>query len=342
MDSQILPMTLGEIIEKTFTLIGKTVVRNLIVAAIFLVVPVILLTVAADIFYSSIANTSFSSGWFIEHPGFDAVTPFLGVVVIFLVAILVLSLGILLAELTISYIVGKELMGEPVTFRDAIEETFNVKWLYGIEQALLKILIIGGGIAILAFFLSTLAVVIDNVIVLGFFIAIFAIVAIPAIVFVAFRWYFSLTAVAIETLGPVDSLRQSWFLVGDNWWRTFGILLLFSVLYQFVVSIISLPLTFGSMFNFYRDFFAALAKTGGNLDQQGLQQIQRSLGPTIGIGTGITTLLSLLITPVFTVVMYFDLRARKNDLPNIPGSPQADAAPQPPEIIKPTPGSGPF
>jgi len=341
MNSEILPMTLGNIIEKTFALIGKTVVRNLIVAAIFLVIPIIVLTVAADISYSSIADMSFPPGWFIAHPGLDAAAPFIGEAVIFLIGVLILSLGVLLAELTISYIVGKELMGESVTFQEAIRETFNVKWVYGIEQALLKILIMGGGVLILTFFLSTLAVVIDNAVVLGLLIGIFVIVAIPVMIFVLFRWYFSLTAVAIETLGPVDSLRQSWFLVEDNWWRTFGILLLFSILYQFVVSIISLPLTFGTMFNFYREFFTALAKAGGNLDQQGLQQIQKSLGPTIGIGTGITTLLSLLITPVFTVVMYFDLRARKNDLPYVP-TPQGPTEPPPPETINPTSGSGTF
>jgi hypothetical protein len=66
------------------------------------------------------------------------------------------------------------------------------------------------------------------------------------------------------------------------------------------------------MWDFYKEYFTLLGKTGGNIDPQSLAQLENSVGPGIAIGSGISALLSLLITPVFTVVMYYDLCAREN------------------------------
>ncbi len=334
MNSQILPMSLGDIFDRTFNLIGKTFVRNIVIAAIFLVIPIVLLMIAADNFYSSIADMSFptDSSALQYQTGMQFLLPFLGGMILFVVAALVLAVAALLSEIAISYVVGKEIMNEPVTFARAIQETFYSKWLYGIGQALLKYLIIGGGILVVAFFLSTFAVVIDSKLVLALLILLVIVVGMPFVLFIVYKWYFSLTAVAVEDLGPIDSLRQSWFLVEGYWWRTFGILLLLSILTQFVIYIVSLPFTFGSMWGFYKVIFTAIGQTGGQPDPQAMHEAMKSVGPSVGIGIGISSLFSLLITPVFTVVMYFDLRARKNDLPGM-----QDAAVQPMTIEPPPP-----
>lgn len=348
MSSQVLPMTLGDIFERTFNLIGKTFVRNIIIAAIFLVIPVVLLMIAADNFYSSIADVGFPT----DNPalkyqtGLQFLLPFLGGIILFIVSFLVLALATLLSEIAISYTVGKEMVGEPVSLNKALQETFYAKWLYGIGQGLLKYLIIGGGAVIISFFLWTFAVVIDSGVVLGLLIAIVVLVMVPTALFVVYRWYFSLTAVAVEDLGPIDSLRQSWFLVQGYWWRTFGILLLLSMLTQFVVYIVSIPFTFGSMWGFYKAIFTAIGQTGGQTDPQVMHDAMKSLGPSVGFGVGVSSLLTLLITPVFTVVMYFDLRARKNDLPGMqaaaPPPPGVEPPPpEPPETINP-PSTGGF
>ncbi len=342
MSSQILPMTLGNIFERTFAMIGRTIVRNLIVAAIFLVIPVVLITIAADNFYSSIADMGLSSTGSFGQSQLSSqfFSMFLGDIVLFIVSILVFALGTLLAEITISYIVGKEMMGEPVSLNQAVQETFYMKWLYGIGQGLLKYLIVIGGAFVLGFFLWTLSVVIDSRGLLFFLITLSIIVAMPVLIYVIYRWYFSLTAVAVEDLSPVDALRQSWTLVQGYWWRTFGILILLSMLSQFVIYIVSLPLAFGSMLGFYKEMFTAIGRAGGEPDPQALREAMKAVGPGIGIGTGITSLLSLLLTPVFTVVMYFDLRARKNDLPFAQAPPPPEVQPVPPETIDPASGGG--
>ncbi|HUI29337.1 MAG TPA: hypothetical protein VLX91_03895, partial [Candidatus Acidoferrales bacterium] len=319
-----------------FTLIGKTFLRNIVAAVIFLVIPIILLIIAANSFYSSIADMVLPSNGSLIHeqPGSPFMLQFFGEMALFFVAILILALGTLLAEITISYTVGKEMLGEEVGLNEAMKETFYMKWLYGIGQAALKLLIIGGGTAVVGFFLSTFAVVIDSGVVFGILVALFLIAGVPVIIYLAYRWYFSLTAVAVESLSPLDALRQSWFLVKENWWRTFGILLLLTILSQFAISIVSLPITFGSMWSFYRGIFTAIGNSGGEPDPQIIHQAMKSLGPGVGIAIGISSLFSLLVTPVFTVVMYFDLRARKHDLPGMQAPPPIDIQNTPPEIIQ--------
>ena len=44
------------------------------------------------------------------------------------------------------------------------------------------------------------------------------------------RWYFSLQSASLERRSPLQALSRSSSLVRDNWWRTFGILLVFWVL----------------------------------------------------------------------------------------------------------------
>jgi len=100
MSSQILPMTLGDIFEKTINLIGKTFVRNIIIAAIFLVIPIVLLMIAADNFYSSIADVVNNSALQYQT-GPQFLIPFLGAIILFIVALLVLALAVLLSEIAI-------------------------------------------------------------------------------------------------------------------------------------------------------------------------------------------------------------------------------------------------
>lgn len=308
MDSQILPMSLGDIFEKTATLVGKTFARNILVALAFLVIPAIIMTIAARDFYGAVAGT----------PGtalsFWTLIPFMG-------STLLIELAVLFAEIAISYIVGKEMFSEHVSFREAFHETFHGRWLSGLGQAFLKYgVVLGGLIGIMIIFVGLDVLTKgDSMIergILMLFQVPFFLLLIPAMLFLFYKWLFSLTAVAVEGLDSVDSLKKSWNLVDDYWWRTFGIFLLLTILAQFAISIVSLPLTFGSMWTVYRDYYTMLSRNGGQVGSSVMSRYPVSLGSGIGIGTAIGSVLSLLVTPVFTVVMYFDLRARHNDLPH--------------------------
>lgn len=308
MDSRFSPMTLGDIFEKTATLVGRTFARNVLVAIIFLVIPAAVMTVAARNFYAGFlgAGAKAASFW--------GLIPFIG-------STLLIELAVLLAEIAISYIVGKEMLSEPVSFLEALRDTFHKKWLSGLGQALLKYGAVFGGLGIIAGIFIALdgatkgASTAERGILMLFQVPFFVLLG-PALFFLFYKWLFSLTAVAVEGLDSVDSLKKSWMLVDGFWWRTFGIFLLLTILAQFAISIISLPLKFGSMWTVYKDYYTMLGRSGTEVGTGALNHFPASIGTGVGIGTAISTVFSLVITPVFTVVMYFDLRARHYDFPN--------------------------
>jgi hypothetical protein len=304
------PLTLGDIFEKTFSLIGKTFFRNLVIALLILLFPIILMAIATDDFYSSLADMQNSVHQDQADPGLDMILSILSTLSFFLIATLVFALGILFAEIAISIVVNQEILSHPITFLDAFNEIFNLKWLYGIGQAVLKYSIFIGGIIILGVVVAIFAAI--SKLLMGIMVILCLFVLIPVAAYISLKWYFSLTAIAVDDLTVIESLRASWYLVEGNWWRTLGILLLLSILTQFAVSIISLPITFGSMWDVYKEYFTMLGKTGGNIDPEMLKNLEQSFGPGIAIGSGIGALLSLLVTPVYTVVLYYDLQARGN------------------------------
>jgi hypothetical protein len=304
------PLTLGDIFEKTFSLIGKTFFRNLCIAVLILLFPIILMAIAADDFYSSLADMQDTVHQVQSAPGLDMILPILSTLSFFLIATLVFALGVLFAEIAISIVVSNEISSHPITFSDALSELFDLKWLYGIGQAVLKFLIFIGGIIILGIILAIFSAL--SKMLMGLMVVLCLLVLIPVIAYIALKWYFSLTAIAVDDLTIIESLRTSWYLVEGYWWRTFGILLLLSILTQFAISIVSLPITFGSMWDVYKEYFTMLGKTGGNINPEMLRNLEKSFGPGIAIGSGISALLSLLVTPVYMVVLYYDLRARGN------------------------------
>lgn len=110
------------------------------------------------------------------------------------------------------------------------------------------------------------------------------------------------------------------------WWRTAGILFLAGIALQFVTTIISMPFTFGSMFDVYKEFYSVLGATGGNVDPSVFAQMQANMGTGIGVGIGLTTLVQVTITPTYIAVLFFDLIAREippNDMQPLAVEPPA-------------------
>ena len=159
MSKQIVPMELSDIFEKTFTLIGKTFFRNLIIALLFLGLPLILMAIAADDFSSSIADLQETIKNAHGESIFDVFISMLETLSFFGAASLLLMLGSLLAEIAISVVVSEELMSYSISVTDAIDETFSGRWLHGIGQALLKIAIVAGAAIIVIIAAVMLAVV---------------------------------------------------------------------------------------------------------------------------------------------------------------------------------------
>jgi hypothetical protein len=111
-------------------------------------------------------------------------------------------------------------------------------------------------------------------------------------IYFAVRWSLSVAAMMAEDIGPIKGMARSWNLVKGQWWRTFGIILI--VLIMRIIIGIALGFMFG---------IVAGAVTSGDV----------RLG-VVAVGAAV---LGALITPIVTialVLLYFDLRVRKEGL----------------------------
>jgi len=127
-------------------------------------------------------------------------------------------------------------------------------------------------------------------------------------------WTFTVVAIAWEDSGVFQSFSRSSFLVKGFWWRTLGILLLLTIIAQFAVSIITTPVQLFALWGFFSKYFSLISSVAEGASES-IEFLE--LFDSIGIGLGIVMFVSyallLLITPLIPVIMYFDLRARKNE-----------------------------
>ncbi|MHA7262535.1 hypothetical protein ACX80W_04925 [Arthrobacter sp. TMN-37] len=138
--------------------------------------------------------------------------------------------------------------------------------------------------------------------------SLFIIVPLLFAVFAVFTWIsvklvLAPAALMLEGTGPVQSARRSWVLTGRNWWRTFGILLLTSLMVSIITSVVATPISFlvTLLFSFSD---APAAGTADALDSlpilfitQGVSAFFAAIG--YAFQSGVTSLL------------YIDLRIRR-------------------------------
>jgi hypothetical protein len=118
---------------------------------------------------------------------------------------------------------------------------------------------------------------------------------------------FSLAApvVVLERLGPVQALRRSWRLVTHSFWRMLGILLLTVIIVGVAALILNIP------FDILR-----VGVTGGIGFSAGTTAVGTSIAGVIigGIAGIITGALTRPVLAAVTVLLYLDMRMRKEGL----------------------------
>ncbi|WP_162149100.1 glycerophosphoryl diester phosphodiesterase membrane domain-containing protein [Arthrobacter sp. H41] len=110
-------------------------------------------------------------------------------------------------------------------------------------------------------------------------------------------------ALMLEGTGPFASLRRSWVLTRRNWWRTFGIVVLTSIIVTIIASVISAPLAFllPLFFSFSDSPLAMGADFSSSL-------------PLLLVTQGITaffTAIGYAFQAGVTALLYIDLRIRR-------------------------------
>jgi hypothetical protein len=108
-------------------------------------------------------------------------------------------------------------------------------------------------------------------------------------IFLAVRLYFAAQAAVVDEATGTHALRRSWNLVEDQWWRTFGILIVLAI----VSGLLALPLGFVTQI------------IGDSADN----------GPLYVLGSAIAQTVTLSFTALAGTILFFDLRTRKSVAP---------------------------
>lgn len=113
---------------------------------------------------------------------------------------------------------------------------------------------------------------------------------VPYAAFLGTRWMLTIPGIILEDIGATDGLRRSWSLTEGAFWRVLGISILTSLLTFVVAQLPGMAVTYGIAFLFPDAF----------------------IGPYIDIAmTGLSLILALPLSMGVIVVLYYDLRVRR-------------------------------
>ncbi len=307
----ILPMSLGDIFDRLIKLIGKTWLRNLIVAVLILILPALILGFSMNGFFSHIGEIARqqSNGGEVDPQG---VFEMLGHMTVFFLGLLLFMLASGASTIGVTAISCSEMSGQEMGWQEAIRRSFSVRFARLIGMSILRALAFGGMIAI-PYILIIVAIAIKSI-GFGLLAGLLLVVGGCFALYIGIRWSFVVPAIAWEDAGVMASFRRSWMLVKENWWRVLGILILLGLITSFAVSLVMTPVYIAAFWNFFTTMFERIG-TGEveRPDPTVFLEAFRSFGLSIGFVTGLSAILEMLISPLYVVVLYFDLRARKGE-----------------------------
>jgi len=309
--STIVPMTLGDIFDRLFKLIGKTWIRNLILASIILIIPVIIMSFGVEAMFSSIAAIAKQNETGNPLSPEELFSMFGGMAWSCL-GFLAILVGSAAATLGVTMVGCAETSGLTMTWQEALKRSFGVRL-----ARLLGLYIVQGAVFIALFFPPYILLIIaiaTRSIALGLLAGLLLFACVLVVIFLFIRWAFTVPAIAWEDLHIMNGFRRSWALVKDHWWRVFGILLLMGIMLSFAVSLIMTPVYVAALWKFFTSYFDTIGSMGSRqIDPSVFLEGFSSVGFAIGLASGLGSLLQMLVAPLYVVVLYFDLRARKNE-----------------------------
>ncbi len=210
-------------------------------------------------------------------------------------------LGVIVLE------VSRATLGEKLTLRQLLELGKGRWWALIGWTALLSVALIIG----LTLFVIVIALLIaaggPAGIAIGILLAVFGGLAFTALsMWLWIKLALVPTAIMLERLPLRDAIRRGWTLVTGHFWRTFGTLLLITVMVQVASSVVSAP------FSFAASFGTVLVNPAGD----DLTNIWLLLGAnvlTIAVTVVVGAIGSVLLSAA-TALIYIDLRMRKEGL----------------------------
>lgn len=307
----IAPMTLGDIFDRLFKLIGRTWIRNLTIAVIILGPAGLIMGASADMGFSELAELMENRDY-VDPFTATEISTLLGFALWFAIGLTLMLIGSVIATVAVTIVGCAEMSGESLSWQEALSRTFHIRVVKVFGQYILEGTLFSAIIAV-PYILLIIGIAVDSV-ALGFLGGFLIFAGILIVVYLGISFAFTVPAISWEDADVIESFKRSWTLVRGHWWRTFGILILMGLMVSFAASIIMTPFYLIFLWDFFKAYFDAISAiaTGEN-DPTIFVTMIKSLGFGIGILSGISSILQLIVTPLYSVVMYFDLRARRGE-----------------------------
>jgi len=305
------PMSLGDLFDRWFKLIGKTWLRNLILSVIILGPAALVLAICLDFGFSQLSGIADYGASDFEEGNLPLLFEFLAWLFF---GLILFSLGTVGATIAITSVSCAEMSDKPLSWQDALQSAFSLPFLKLLVQYLLQGL--GFGLLVGIPYALIIAGIASESVGLGLFGGFLLMALIPGVIYLAINFAFIVPATVWENESIIGGFRRSWDLVRGNWWRTFGILILMSLVVSFAISIIMTPLYIIVLWDFFQGYFEMFRSLGnGEPDSSIARDMIASFGFAFGVINAIASIAQIIVTPLYVVVMYFDLRARKGEFP---------------------------
>jgi hypothetical protein len=303
-------MTLGGIFDRLFKLIGKTWKRNLAITSTILILPSILLILGLNAFFSNLIEI------IPKEAGVTPPTEILFSVFMsmswFFAGLLIFLFGTAAATLGVTIIGCAEMNGEQIAIGETFHRTFGIRLVRLFGQLILEGLVLTA-LVLIPYALIIVAITVKSLL-LGLAAGLLLVVSFLFVIYFAISWAFTVPAIGWEDAHIIQAFTRSMELVKGNWWRVFGILILMSILVSFAISLLVTPVYLVVMWDFFISYFRMIGSLGSdhsNIDPSTTFGMLKSLGIGIGFMNALTTILQILVKPLYIIVLYFDLRARR-------------------------------
>jgi hypothetical protein len=309
--------TLSDLFDGTFKMLKFTWKNTLIIAGICFVPMALGVVFLMTRYFNSLYNI-IESGFSVDSMNIMSLwNSFSGLIGFGLLIVIISFLITLFVKACVALNTFKVAQGESITLEDLIMTVLKEKLGKLVLQTLLYAgiilaVIIGAGIAL--GIVGVVFTLINRG--LGIFMIVMGVFAFYGLLIWLMNSFSFVNEEVIYADTPVAaSFKKSFNLVKGNWWRVFGILLVFNLALSFSVSLISSPITFSMMASFYSEMFEKLLNGGSVTDlyQSIFTMYSHAYIPLV-LSTVLSTILSYLVSPVFKSLFYLDLKIKKKEI----------------------------
>ncbi len=304
---------LSDIFDRFFSLVIKRGLPALLIAVIVCLPALLIMGFGMMTLFDSLSEIDIHR---LDNFSKDDIYPLLKGLPFLIFGGLLYLFSAILANTAIVRLLGQYVQGKKTTWWQSIKDVFSTKYPRAIAQTLYILLIllvlIGVPYAFVVF-----GIAIKSMTVVSIF-AFILIVAAVLVTWLYISWSFGIYSIVLEDTKPLEGLKRSKYLVRGKWWRTFGIILLFGIAIQFVTSLLTTPMMFPFLYEYYSTMFQDITEgnfSGGSSEYlDDLFKLYSSMGGMLFLSTIFSGILQVTVQPIYLMIMYLDLRSRKENL----------------------------